>query len=172
MNCPQYQSKNTIKRKKKTVLGYLQSHCRDCCKQFNERSGTKFNFIEYPTKVVRMAVHYYYRFKVSLDDVAELMMMRNKEAALYPAIKNVFDDKTKHRDSKHMNNRIEQNHRGIKLRYKVMKGFKCPFCALIFCTAFEEIHQLFRMKNKTRSERRKSIVSKIENFNELFLIAA
>ncbi len=34
------------------------------------------NFIEYPTEMVVIAVHYYFRFKVSLDDVVELMKMR------------------------------------------------------------------------------------------------
>ena len=234
-------------------------------KQYNERTGTKLNFIEYPTEVVMIAVHYYYRFKVSLDDVVELMSMRgfhlshqtvhnwvqtfgvelglklrarrkgtsgsrrhvdptyikvegrwcylyraidkegnlvdvylsnvrdqaaaerffkqaknttgiipeqvttDKEPALYPAIKNVFGNQTKHRDSKYMNNCIEQDHRGIKSRYKVMKGFKNIFCALIFCTAYEEIRQLFRMKNKTRSERRRVIDSKTQDFNSLFI---
>jgi len=96
----------------------------------------------------------------------------NKEPALYPAIQSVFGDKTKHRDSKYMNNIVEQDHRGIKSRYKVMKGFKNIFCALIFCTAFEEIRQLFRMKNKTRAERRGIIVSKISCFNDLVTVAA
>jgi len=42
-----------------------------------------------------------------------------------------------------MNNIIEQDHRGIKSRYKVMKGVKSIFCASIFCTTFEEIRQCF-----------------------------
>lgn len=71
----------------------------------------------------------------------------DKEKALYPAIKNVFAN-TKYRDSKYMNNRIEQDHRGIKSRYKPMKGFKNIFCALIFCTAFEEIRNFFRITNQ------------------------
>lgn len=95
----------------------------------------------------------------------------DKEPALYPAIQNVFGDKTKHRDSKYMNNIVEQDHRGIKSRYKVMKGFKNIFCALIFCTTFEEIRQLFRMKNKTRAERRGIIMSKISCFNDLVTVA-
>jgi len=97
----------------------------------------------------------------------------DKEPALYSAIKNIFGDKTKHRDSKHMNNRMEQDHRGIKSSYKVMKGFKNMFSALLFCTAFEEIRQLFlRMKNKTRAKRRKDLVSKIQDLNDLFTAAA
>lgn len=60
----------------------------------------------------------------------------DKEPALYPAIKNSFGDATKHRDNKYMNNRIEQNHRGIKSRSKVMKGFKDSWCAMIFLHSF------------------------------------
>ena len=267
MHCPHCQSINIQQIKKKTVLNYEQFRCSSCGRQYNERTGTKLNFIEYPTEVVMIAVHYYYRFKVSLDDVVELMSMRgfnlchqtvhnwvqtfgvdlglklrsrrkgkagvkwhadatyikvegrwcylyraidkegnlvdvylsdvrdqaaaeaffeqaqntsgvtpeqittDKEPALYPAIENIFGNKTKHRDNKYMNNIIEQDHRGIKSRYKVMKGFKSFFCALIFCTAFEEIRQSFRMKNKTRAERRGLIASKISNFNELFVAA-
>ena len=70
-----------------------------------------------------------------------------------------------------MNNRIEQDHRGIKTRYKVMKRFKDPFSALIFCTAFEEIRQFFRMKNKTRSESRKLIAPRINEFKQLMTLA-
>jgi hypothetical protein len=34
-----------------------------------------------------------------------------------------------------------------------MAGFKNIFSALLFCTAFEEKRQQFRMKNKTRGEK-------------------
>jgi putative transposase len=76
MDCPHCKSTKTKMIKQKISLGYLQYICRTCKKQFNERTGTLFNFIEYPTEVVMIAVHYYYRFKVSLDDVVELMAMR------------------------------------------------------------------------------------------------
>ena len=67
----------------------------------------------------------------------------DKEAALYPAMKSVFGNKVKHHDSKYMNNQIEQDHRAIKSRIRIMKGFKNIFCALKFCTAYEEIHEFF-----------------------------
>ncbi|PHQ82241.1 MAG: IS6 family transposase [Coxiella sp. (in: Bacteria)] len=76
MNCPHCTSKSTLALTQDTTLGYLQFRCRQCGKQFNERTGTQFNFIEYPTEVVMIALHYYVRFKVSLDDVVELMAMR------------------------------------------------------------------------------------------------
>ena len=99
-------------------------------------------------------------------------MTSDKERALYPAIKNIFGDNTKHRNSKYMNNVIEQNHRGIKLRYKPIKGFKNILCALIFSTAFEEIQQLFRLKNETRSERRQLLAPRFQEIQKLFMDAA
>jgi len=53
----------------------------------------------------------------------------------------------------------------------VMKGFNDIFCALIFCTVFEEIRQFFRMENKTRAERRREIPFKIEQYSKLFQYA-
>ena len=263
MNCPSCESPNTYECKTKTQLGYRQHRCRCCGTQYNERTGTSFNFIEYPTEVVMIALNYYYRFKVSLDDVSELMSMRgfhlshqtihnwcqtfgaelgvklrskrqgscgkkwhvdstflkvegrwcylyraidkegnlvdvylsdvrdqtaaekfflqaenttgvtpeqittDKEPAFSGAIDHVFGDCTKHRDSKFMNNRIEQSHRGIKSRYRPMKGFKNPFCALIFCTVFEEIQQFLRTKNKKRAEKRRIRLSKTQAFFQL-----
>jgi putative transposase len=76
MDCPHCQSKKTKACILKTVLGYPQYRCRNCSKQFNERTSTKLNYIEYSTEVVMMAVFFYYRFKVSLDDGLELMMTR------------------------------------------------------------------------------------------------
>ncbi len=71
---------------------------------------------------------------------------------------------------KYLNNKIEANHRDIKSRWKVMKNFKNPFCALMFCTIFEEIRQMFSSKNKTRSQTRRVIKSKFQEFNNLFEI--
>lgn len=60
----------------KTMLGYRQYQCHECKIQYNASTGTALNYIEYPTEVVMIAVHYYFRFKVSLDDVVELMATR------------------------------------------------------------------------------------------------
>ena len=264
MNCPHCDSRSTRQRHTNTSLGYQQFYCGGCSKQFNERTGTTLNFIEYPTEVVMLVVYHYVRFKLSLDDVVELMTSRgfhlshqtvhnwvhtfgtdlgikfrnkrknkagkkwhidatytkvegrwcylyraidkagdlvdvmlsdvrdqaaaerfllqcekttgltpvqvttDKEAALYPAMETVFPEAF-HRDVKYKNNVIEADHRGIKSRYNVMKSFKNPFSALRFCTIFDELRQHFRMKNKTRSERRGLMPSKIQQFAEIFM---
>ena len=98
------------------------------------------------------------------------MITTDKEPALYPAIKNTFGDYTDHRDNKFMNNRLEQDHRGPKSRIDVMKGFKNIFNAQIFCTVFEEIRQFFRMKNKTRSEKRRIFAPRFRDFNQLDIL--
>lgn len=87
----------------------------------------------------------------------------DKEPALYPAIESLFGDYTDHRDNKYLNNLIEQSHRGIKSRCRVMKGFKNIFSALRFCTVFEEIQHFFREKGKTV----RAVVSKFQILNQL-----
>lgn len=118
------------------------------------------------------AAEAYFRQAQNTAGITPEQITTDKEPALYSAIKNVFGADTKHRNSKYMNNVIEQDHRSIKSRCSVMKGFKNIFCALKFCTAFKEIRQFFCMKNKTRAEHHGMITSKIIGFNELFTMTA
>ena len=63
----------------------------------------------------------------------------------YPrAIRETLGDGVTHRTSRYKNNRIEQDHRGIKQRYYPMRGFGSFASAARFCTAFEEQRQYFR----------------------------
>ncbi len=100
------------------------------------------------------------------------MITTDKETALYLAMAEVFGDRTMHRDVKYMNNRIEQDHRGPKSRYRVMKGFKDEFTALRFLGSYEEVRQMFNMKKKTRAERRDHLPSKIQQHYDLWRIPA
>ena len=63
----------------------------------------------------------------------------------YPrAIAEVLGEKVKHRCSRYKNNRIEQDHRGIKQRYYPMLGFKSFRSAKRFCPCFDELRNYFR----------------------------
>ena len=42
------------------------------------------------------------------------------------AIRTELGKGVRHRTSRYLNNRLEQDHRGIKGRYRSMRGFKCP----------------------------------------------
>ena len=49
--------------------------CR-CQRKFNERTGTGFNFLEFPTDIVFQVVLCRLRYKLSLRDLAELFLLR------------------------------------------------------------------------------------------------
>ncbi|MBV8869074.1 MAG: DDE-type integrase/transposase/recombinase [Acetobacteraceae bacterium] len=42
------------------------------------------------------------------------------------------------------NNGLEQDHRGLKGRYRPMRGFKCPRSARRFCRAHDELRNFLR----------------------------
>jgi len=63
----------------------------------------------------------------------------------YPrAIRETLGPEVAHRCSRYKNNRIEQDHRGIKQRYYPMRGFGSFAAAARFCPAFEEQRHYFR----------------------------
>ncbi len=63
----------------------------------------------------------------------------------YPrAIREILGDGVAHRTSRYKNNRIEQDHRGVKQRDDPLRGFGSFASAARFCTAFEEQRQYFR----------------------------
>lgn len=76
MNCPHCASSATKAQRKKTPLGYRTFRCSVCTRLFNERTGTAFNFLEYPTDTVLLVVLWRLRYKLSLRDVAEMFLER------------------------------------------------------------------------------------------------
>src|ERR1700759_1495885 len=55
----------------------------------------------------------------------------------YPrAIRTELGEAVRHRTNQYLNNRIEQDHRGIKGRYQPMRGFKSSSSAARFCPSF------------------------------------
>src|SRR5260370_13866527 len=76
MNCPYCAASTTKKRAKKTELGYATFVCSVCRRTFNERTGTPFNYLEAPTDIVLLVVFWRLRYKLSLRDVAEMLLAR------------------------------------------------------------------------------------------------
>ena len=61
----------------------------------------------------------------------------------YPsAIRETLGSDVLHRTNRYLNNRLEQDHRGIKQRYYPMRGFGSVTSASCFCCAFDEVRQL------------------------------
>ncbi len=76
MHCPYCLSTTTTQQSKTTALGYRTSRCSACRRLFNERTGTPFNSLEYPTDIVLLVVLWRLRYKLSLRDLAEMFLER------------------------------------------------------------------------------------------------
>lgn len=77
--CPHCSSSRTSQLSEKTSLGYEVFRCLGCKHKFNERTGTPFNFLEFPTDIVMLVVLWRLRYKLSLRDLAEMFMARGFE---------------------------------------------------------------------------------------------
>jgi transposase-like protein len=67
----------------------------------------------------------------------------------YPrAIRTELGKGVRHRTSRYLNNRLEQDHRGLKGRYRPMRGFKCPRSAARFCRGHDELRNALRPRSR------------------------
>jgi DDE domain len=81
----------------------------------------------------------------------------------YPrAIRETLGRDVRHRTNRSLNNRLEQDHRGIKQRYYPMRGFGSVVAASRFCRAFDEVRQFFRVR--TTMKQRVSLAQQREVF--------
>jgi putative transposase len=248
MNCPLCSATTTTQLPKKTSPGYRVFRCKGCHRIFNERTGTLFNYLQFPTDIVLLVVLWRLRYKLSLRDVAEMFLVRgfeftheavrDWEARFAPLIteqlcsrrkgkagRSWYVDETyvkvggkwcylyqamdrdgnlvdsmlsKRRDmvaakrffkqakevtghapervttdghiaypraihrilgrkvvdltSRYLNNRLEQDHRGIKQRYYPMRGFASFESASRFCQAYDEQRNYFRYRTRPKEK--------------------
>ena len=76
MTCPHGASSDTGERRERTKLGYRRFRCCECRREFNERTGTRFNHLQYPTDIVCLVVLWRVRYKLSLRDLPEMFLER------------------------------------------------------------------------------------------------
>jgi putative transposase len=96
MRCLACGSPAISERPERTAQGYRRFRCRNCDKQFNERSVGVLNRVQYPSDVVALVVLWRLRYKLSLRDLAEMFLtrgfifsyeaVRDWEAKLTPAL--------------------------------------------------------------------------------------
>lgn len=242
MTCPHCDATTTRELTKRTQLGYRTFRCSGCQRQFNERTNTPYNYLEFPTDIVLLVVLWRLRYKLSLRDLAEMFLERGFEFTheavrewearfvllladhfrskrtgqagrswyvdethikvsgewkylyraidrdgnlvdvrlnehrdmdgakqffrqavatvghapdrvttdghdSYPrAIRETLGEDVVHRTSPYLNNRLEQDHRGIKQRYSPMRGFGTVAAAARLCRGFDEQRQYFRLR--------------------------
>jgi len=67
----------------------------------------------------------------------------------YPrAVREALGPDVRHRTSRYLNNRIEQDYRGIKQRYYPMRGFGSFDSAARFCTAHDDLRDHLRPRTR------------------------
>lgn len=76
MHCPHCSSTATTERSDRTAHGYRRFRCRECGRGFNERTGSVLNRLQVPSDVVFLIVLWRLRFKLSLRDLAEILLLR------------------------------------------------------------------------------------------------
>ena len=79
MLCPHCQSPTIRNLNRTTDLGYAVFRCRECGRKSNERPGTPFNFLEFPTDIVFEIVLCRLLYKLSLRDLAQMFLLRGFE---------------------------------------------------------------------------------------------
>lgn len=76
MNCPHCHSAQTAQLQRTTFLGYQMFRCQPCHRTFNQRTGTAFNFLEYPTDIVFEVLFCRLRYQLSYREIAEFFLLR------------------------------------------------------------------------------------------------
>src|SRR4051794_41212479 len=67
----------------------------------------------------------------------------------YPrAIRSTLGRRVVHRTSAYKNNRLEQDHRGVKGRIRCMRGFKSFTAAERFCRSYDEVRDSLRLRTR------------------------
>ena len=76
MDCIGCGSAAVTERPDLTVQGYHRFRCRDCGKQFNERSDGVLNRASLPSDVIAFVVFCRLRYRLTLRDLSEIMLLR------------------------------------------------------------------------------------------------
>jgi len=76
MDCVACGSAEVTERPERTAQGYRRFRCRDCGKQYNERSGGVLNHAQYPSDVIALVVLWRLRYRLTLRDLAEMFLLR------------------------------------------------------------------------------------------------
>src|SRR4051812_36726366 len=74
--CVACSSAAVAERPERTARGYRRFRCRECGKQFNERSGGLLNHTQYPSDVIALVVLWCLRYRLTLRNLAEMFLQR------------------------------------------------------------------------------------------------
>jgi transposase-like protein len=97
MPCPQCAATITQEQAQRTALGYRTFRWPSCRRRFNERTGTLYNDLTFPTDLVFLGVLWRLRDKLSPRNLAEMFLergivfshetVRHREAQIAPLLR-------------------------------------------------------------------------------------
>ncbi len=97
------------------------------------------------TRDMEAAKRFFARARTVVGHAPEKVTTDGHDA--YPrAIRETLGLEVRQRTSRYMNNRMEQDHRGIKQRYYPMRGFGSFAAAARFCSAHDELRDHLRSR--------------------------
>src|SRR4028119_770076 len=76
MDCVCCGSAAAAERPGRTAQGYRRVRCRECGRQFNERSAGVLNRAQYPSDVIALVVLWRLRYRLTLRDLCEMFLQR------------------------------------------------------------------------------------------------
>jgi transposase-like protein len=174
MGCIGCGSAAVSERSERTAQGYRRFRCRTCGKQFNEQSAGTLNRIQYRSDVIALVVLWRLRYKLAVRDLPEMFLIRGVvfsheavrdwETKLAPGLAESLRRRRRGKagctlrqtlvdvPSQYLNNRLEQDHRGVKGRYGLMRGFKSPRSAGEFCRTDDELRNFLRSHSRTNQQ--------------------
>ena len=76
MRCLDCGSASVTERPERTAQGYRRFRCRECSRQFDERTAGVLNRTQYPSDVIALVVLWRLRDRLSLRDLSEMFLVR------------------------------------------------------------------------------------------------
>ena len=112
-----------------------------------DRSGALVDVMFSETRDMAAAKAFFRSAKAATGIIPERVTTDGHDS--YPrAIRTTLGKTVRHRTSHYLNNRLEQDHRGIKGRYRSMRGFRCPQSAARFCRSYDELRHFLRSRSR------------------------
>ena len=96
----------------------------------------------------REAARRFLRQLLEVNGRRPLRITTDHHSAYRKAIRWIVGRRVLHRTNQYLNNRMEQDHRGIKQRYYPMLGFGSFAWASRFCIAFDELRHYLRARDR------------------------
>jgi transposase-like protein len=92
----------------------------------------------------------FFRSAKTLTGATPLRVTTDGHDAYPNAIRTELGGQVRHRTNCYLNNRLEQDHRGIKARCRPMLGLKSAASAARFCRCHDELRNFLRCRSKMR----------------------